>query len=188
LASSDFLQETVVGFLEEVASETPAPGGGAVAALVVALGASLVEMVAHFSQQSWDGAQSAASVAHGLRARVWPLAQDDAKAYEAFIAARRQRSKDAVDAAHARVVEVPLQVAAAGAEVAGLAAELAERGKAALAGDAVAGALAASAGAEISARLVELNLGGRADERLELVRRHAENAAADARRAQAAVR
>ena len=186
MASSDFLQETVAGFLEQVASETSAPGGGAVAAVSVALGASLVEMVARFSRRSWDGAEAAIAAAEALRSRVAPLAQADAEAYGDFLAARRQRSDDAFEAAHACVVDVPLEVAATGAKVAALAAALAEHGNPNLRGDAAAAALAASAGAEIGARLVEINLSGRADRRLARAREHARDAAAASERARAA--
>jgi formiminotetrahydrofolate cyclodeaminase len=183
LASSDLLQKTVADLFEEVASETPAPGGGAVAAVAVALGASLVEMVARFSRRSWEGAESALEAAQAQRARVAPLAQADAEAYAQFLAARGRPGEEA--AAHARTVEVPLEVAASGAEVAALATALAEQGNPNLRGDAVAAALAASAGAQAAAKLVEINVEGRADERLDRAR---ELAAAAARAAERALR
>lgn len=171
MASSDILEKTLARFLERVAAETPAPGGGAVAAVVVAMGAALVEMVARFS-----GAGDAVAAAQALRERAAPLAQADADAYAAFLAARDE-------AAHSRTVEVPLEVAAIGAEVAALAADLAERGNPNLRGDAVAAALAASAGATAGAKLVEINLEGRADERLARAREYASAASAATARA-----
>ena len=44
LASSELLEKTVADLLDDVASETPAPGGGAVAAIAVALGAALLAL------------------------------------------------------------------------------------------------------------------------------------------------
>ncbi|MGZ4200188.1 MAG: cyclodeaminase/cyclohydrolase family protein, partial [Thermoleophilia bacterium] len=46
--SGPYLTATVAEFLEQLAARTPAPGGGAVAAIVCAMGAGLVEMAAAF--------------------------------------------------------------------------------------------------------------------------------------------
>jgi formiminotetrahydrofolate cyclodeaminase len=174
LASSDPLKERLGAFLDDVAAETPAPGAGAVAALLVALAAALVEMAARFS----DGSEAALAAAGALRSRLAPLAQADGEAYAAFLAARRAGTDDAEP--RARTVAVPLEVAECGSEVAALAASLAERGNPNLRGEAVAAAEAASAGAAIAAKLVELNLGGKPDERLDRSREHANAAAAAA--------
>jgi formiminotetrahydrofolate cyclodeaminase len=172
LASSDGLD----AFLDELAAATPAPGAGAVAAVTVAFGAALVEMAAGFARD-WEGSGEALATAHALRERVVPLAQEDADAYAAFLA-------DRDDAARARIVAVPLEVAECGSAVASLAASLAEHGNPNLRGEALAAAHAGSAGATIAARLVELNVAGQQDaghpdERLEQARRHA-SAARDA--------
>jgi methenyltetrahydrofolate cyclohydrolase len=191
LASSDPLHHTLAQLLDEIASETPAPGGGAVAAIAVALAASLVEMAGRFAQRIWDGGETAVSAAQALGARVAPLAQADADAYTDLLGARRRRPDDsarerALAEARSRVVEVPLEVAAIGAEVAALAAGLAERGNPNLRGDAIAAALLANAGAQVGAKLVEINVDGRADERLDRARDHVAAAAEAAERALAA--
>lgn len=165
------LEKTLARFLEEVAAETSAPGGGGVAALTVALGAALAEMAARFS-----GAEEATETARALRDRVSPLAQADADAFTEFLATRDE-------AARARTVDVPLEIAAVGAAVAELAAGLAAEGNRSLRGDAVAAALTASAGASTAATLVEINLAGRSDDRRARARAHAEAAAEAAARA-----
>jgi formiminotetrahydrofolate cyclodeaminase len=182
LASSDPLQETVGALLDEIAAETPAPGGGAVAALTVAMAAALAEMAARFSVRAWEGAGDALAAARAVRARVTPLARADAEAYADYLAARRRPAEDrgraaALEAAGSRVVEVPLEIAACGAETAALAASLAEHGNPNLRGDALAGARAAAAGAAIACKLVEINLEGGPDERLDRARGHAAAAA-----------
>lgn len=180
MASSDPLQERLAAFLDDLAAETPAPGAGAVAALSVALGASLVEMAARFSV----GSEDTLAAAEALRSKVAPLAQADGEAYAAFLAARRAGTDDREVAA--RAVAVPLEVAECAAEVAALAAALAEHGNPNLRGEAVAAAHAASAGSAIASKLVELNLGSTPDERLDLAREHADEAAAAAERATSA--
>jgi formiminotetrahydrofolate cyclodeaminase len=187
LASSDLLEQTVAGLLEDVAADTPAPGGGAAAAISVALGAALVEMVAGFSR-SWDGAEAALATACGSRTRVAALAQADADAYSDLLAARRRPAGDsgrtaAIATAHARVVDIPVEVIAIASEVATLAGALVEHGNPNLRGDAVAGGLAAGAGARAAAELVEINLEGRADARLARARELASSAAEAAERA-----
>jgi methenyltetrahydrofolate cyclohydrolase len=177
LAFSDPLRQPLGAFLDDLAAETSAPGAGAVAAVTVALGAALVEMAARFSK----GSEAALAAAGELRSRVAPLAQADGEAYAAFLAARRAGADDAE--ARARIVAVPLEVAGCAEEVAELAASLAERGNPNLRGEAMAAAQAASAGAAIASKLVELNLGGKPDERLDRARTHAASAAAAAERA-----
>jgi formiminotetrahydrofolate cyclodeaminase len=177
LASSDPLQERLGAFLDNVAAETSAPGAGAVAAVLVALGAALVEMATRFS----EGAEAALAAAGELRSRVAPLAQADGEAYAAFLVARQAGTDDAE--ARARIVAVPLEVAGCAAEVAALAVRLAEHGNPNLRGEAVAAAQVASAGAAIASKLVELNLGLTPDARLDLARGHAAAAAAAAKRA-----
>jgi formiminotetrahydrofolate cyclodeaminase len=191
LASSELLEKTVADLLDDVASETPAPGGGAVAAVAVALGAALAEMAARFSRKSWHGAEAALASARALRERAAPLAQADADAYAELLAAQRRPPGDSgreatLAAARSRAIAIPLEVAASGSEVAALAAALVEHGNPNLRGDAAAAALAASAGAAVGASLVEINVGGRDDERLAQARGLAAAAAAASERALAA--
>ncbi len=190
MASSDPLQSTVAAFLDDVAAETPAPGGGAVAAVAVALGAALVEMAARFSARAWEGAGDSLAAGRALRERVAPLAAADAAAFGDYLAARRRPDDDpgreaAVDEASARAVAVPARDRSlrrggrSPRRRPGRAREPDPRG------DAIAAARAASAGAAIASKLVEINLGGEPDERLDRVREHAAAAESAAVRAAA---
>jgi len=149
------LHLSVGGLLERVAARTPAPGGGAVAALTAASAAALVAMAARFSGESADRAEE-------LRAQLEPLADADAAAYTAVLAARRlpkddpNRATRIVDAM-AEATEVPRRVAAAASEVAELAAALVEKGNPNLVGDARVGELLARAAAEAATALVRIN-------------------------------
>lgn len=167
----DFVDRRVGDLLEEIAARTPSPAGGPVAALVVAMAAALAAMAARFSEGQWEEARGAAAQAEALRARVTPLARADAEAYEKALAALRlpkegdpERRREAIGAALAEAAEIPLRIAAAAADVAALAASVAECGNPNLRGDAAAGAALAEAGARIAANLVVINLGALADD------------------------
>ena len=56
----DLIQMTVQDFTDEVSRDTPAPGGGSIAALAGALGASLASMVANLTQGRGSEAQDEA--------------------------------------------------------------------------------------------------------------------------------
>lgn len=80
-------ERTVGQLLEMVAAKTPAPGGGAVAALTTALAAALGQMVAHFSAGRSDIAehkelhQEALQTFEQLRKASIDLADADAEAF-----------------------------------------------------------------------------------------------------------
>ena len=166
-----FLGQRLGEFLDAIASDTPAPGGGSVAAVVVAMAAGLVAMACRFSTSQWEDAPDVAARAEDLRARVAPLAPADAAAYEEVLTAMRlpkdldpQVRNVAIGNALARAAEVPLEIARDASEVAALAQLVAERGNPNLRGDAVAGALLATAGARAAANLVEINLATTAED------------------------
>ena len=169
-----FLAARLGDFLDEIGSETPAPGGGSVAAVVAAMAAGLVGMAARFSQEHWEEARGVVAQAETLRARVTPLAEADAHAFEEVLAALRlpaQLEPEVRNAAIAnalgRAADIPLAIARDAADVALLAALVAENGNANLRADAVAGALLAEAAAKAAAHLVAINLGTtREDERI----------------------
>jgi formiminotetrahydrofolate cyclodeaminase len=174
-------ERTLAGFLDEVGEKTSAPGGGAVAAVAVSLAAALAEMAAQFSGKHWDRADEAVLRARELRTRAMPLAEADAEAYGAVIAAR---GTPGYDEALSRAADVPLAVAQAAADVAELAAELAASGNPNLRGDAATAALLAEAAARAAANLVEINLADTSgDERIARAHDLASSAGAAAKRA-----
>jgi methenyltetrahydrofolate cyclohydrolase len=174
-------EKTLAGFLDEVGAKTSAPGGGAVAAVAVSLAAALTEMAAQFSGKQWDRADEAVTRARELRTRAMPLAEADAEAYGAVIAARGTPD---YDDALSRAADVPLTIAQAAADVGELAAELAARGNPNLRGDASTAALLAEAAARAAANLVEINLAEKnGDERVFRARELASAAGAAAKRA-----
>jgi methenyltetrahydrofolate cyclohydrolase len=181
--------------LDQVAARGRTPGSGSVAALVTAAAAGLLAKVARSSEDHWPDAPGIAAQAEALRDRAAPLAQTDADEYEAALRAHREESEDpgerrdfVLGRAFARAAEPPLQIAAIAADVSRLSVTVAERGEPALRADAVAAALLAAAAAATAAELVSVNLTASAtDERVRRARRLAEETAAAAEEARAAL-
>lgn len=186
----DFLERTIQDFLGDVSAQTPAPAGGSVGAIAVALAAGLVEMAARFSREHWAEAGGAVAQAVALKERAAPLARTDAEAYAHALESFRLpkdgdpvRRDEAIGKALEQAAAIPLEIARLGTDVAVLAAEVAERGNPNLRGDAAAGAVLGEAGARIGANLVEINLGAaEGDERVAEARKLVAAAAAASRR------
>jgi formiminotetrahydrofolate cyclodeaminase len=158
--------------LEQVAAESPSPGGGSSCALACAMAAGLVEMSAGFTLAREEYAERHARMADvraragELRARVLALAEEELHVYEAVLDVLREPADEPgraerLDAALSDAADSPLAVARGAAEVAALADEVARTGNRHLRGDAVAGALLAEAACAAAARLADLNLAGR---------------------------
>lgn len=169
--AGDLLDSSLREFLDTLAGEGPAPGGGSAAAIVVAMAAGLVTMVARASEEHWPEAGGVVGQAETFRARVAPLAQADAEAYVEALTALRgreeleeryrdQKLRDALE----RAAEIPLRIAEAGADLTSLAALLVEHGNPEVRADAAAAAVLAEGGTRAAAKLVETNLGAMADD------------------------
>ncbi|MGO9195877.1 MAG: cyclodeaminase/cyclohydrolase family protein [Acidimicrobiales bacterium] len=161
---SPLRQRSFEALLADVAARTSAPGGGAVAALAVAMAASLCAMAARFSAWTLSDAEPITSRCDVLADRASALATADMEAYRALLEARRARAgeggalaEDRIDAL-LRASDVPLEVAEIGAEVTEFAARLIAGGNPSLVGDAYTAALLAEAGTRAATRLVEINL------------------------------
>lgn len=168
---ADLLDAPLRDFLDTLAGEGPAPGGGSAAAIVVAMSAGLVAMVARASQGHWDEAGGVIGQAQTFRARVAPLAQEDADAYYEALNALRKRDEleeryrdQQLRAALDRAADIPLRIAEAGCDLAGLAALLVERGNPEVRADAAAAAVLAEGGTRAAAKLVTINLGTAPDD------------------------
>ena len=186
----NYLEQPLADFLDSVASGEPAPSGGAVAAVAVALAAGLCSMAAHLSADPLADAAELAERAERLRRRVTPLAQEDAIAYGHVLAAYRTPDDEDPDVRRGRIqralsvaADVPLTIAETGAMVAEIAARLTREGNQNLRGDAVVAALLAEAGTRAAAVLVEINMGAGeiADDRLERAREFVARAVGAAR-------
>jgi glutamate formiminotransferase/formiminotetrahydrofolate cyclodeaminase len=168
--------ESLSGFVASVASPSPTPGGGSVAAHAGALAAALAQMVAALTvgkkkyaavdAEMRELAVRAAALGNTLAA----LVARDAAAYAIVAAAyklpaegggdQQQRDKTAkIDEALLHAAKVPLETARACAEVAELALAVAERGNTNAASDAGVAALLAEAGCVGASYNVRINVG-----------------------------
>jgi methenyltetrahydrofolate cyclohydrolase len=188
--ASEYLDLPLGEFLERVASEEPAPGGGSVSAVAVALAAGLAGMAARLSTGQMDEAQELAGRADASRRRAAPLARADAESYGRVLDALRSQGDpetrgERIRAALSGAADVPLAVAEVGSEVAGIAARLVEEGNPNLEGDAMTAVLLADAGVRASAALAGINLSAAKveDDRLERAGKLVDSSAAAVQRA-----
>lgn len=165
---------TLGSFLDELASASPAPGGGSAAALAGALGAALVAMVCRLTigRKSYQDVSAELEAilprAEERRQELIQLMDADAEAYQRVIAAYKLPKENDADKASRAVViqealkvaaQVPLQIARACADVLTMSATVAGKGNKNAASDAGAGALLAEAGLRAAIMNVEINLG-----------------------------
>ena len=151
---------TLDGWMDELASVEPAPGGGSAAALAGALAAALVAMVGRLTSSRKAYAAVAEEFkgiteeAERLRLELRTLVDEDAESYQGVMAAYKlpkgteaevKARTEAVDRALLAAAEVPLRTARAAARVAALARRAAEAGNKNAVCDAGVGALLAMA-------------------------------------------
>lgn len=140
------LSERPIGeFLAALGERTPTPASGAATALTGALAAALVELAGRFA-----GDDESVVRAKALWSRLAELADEDAGAYEAFMAQRSEANR-------ARIIAVPEEIATCADEVATLAERVQAQLRTSVVGDAEAAAELARASARVARRLAELN-------------------------------
>ena len=171
------------------------PAGGSAAAAVVAMAAGLVEKSARLSTQHWIGAANIGKRAAVVRKLATLLIDADIVAYTDYMQALRSarglhtaERERILGPARERIVEVPLAVVRAAAEVVGLGAEMAEHGNPNLRSDAFAAVQLAAAAARSASVTLADNVGSAADPRLVEARRLAASAIGSARRLRAPAR
>lgn len=160
----------VADFLTELASDSPAPGGGSVAALAGALTASLIAMVGRISTKNEEAQariQEIVQNADKLSAELKELIQKDTQAFNEVMAAfKMPKGTDEEKAARSNAIQsgykeaalVPLQVMEKAVEAMELASEIAEIGNQNAVTDAGVAGLMGLASAQGAAYNVQVNL------------------------------
>jgi|WetSurMetagenome_2_1015567.scaffolds.fasta_scaffold19674_3 formiminotetrahydrofolate cyclodeaminase len=168
-------RRTLNGFLDEVASFSPAPGGGSVAALSGALGAALTSMVCNLTigkkkyADVEDELKKVLDQSEQLRAQFTELVDRDTQAFgkvmEAFALPKDTEPQKALRAAAIRgatkeATMVPLEVMKHCIDALALAQIVAAKGNGNSISDAGVSALMLHASLEGAALNVRINLGG----------------------------
>lgn len=171
-------KKTLTGFLDDLASSSPAPGGGSVAALAGALGAALTSMVCHLTigKKKYAGVEEdmkkILADAEDLRSQFTLLIDKDTDAFnkvmEAFGLPKENDAQKALrDAAIAAATKeatmVPLEVMKHCIDGLALAQKVAANGNRNSVSDAGVSALMLHAGCEAAALNVRINLNGLSD-------------------------
>jgi glutamate formiminotransferase/formiminotetrahydrofolate cyclodeaminase len=167
-------------FCNETLSDSPAPGGGSVAALMGALGASLGGMVANLSagKRGWDDKlqffSDWAVKAQRLKDELLFLVDEDTNAFNKVMDAfglpkgsdeEKKSRAAAIESATKYAAEIPLRVMETSAKSYELLAEMAEKGNPASVSDVGVGAGATRACIDGAALNVRINLGQLKDEK-----------------------
>ncbi|MBU4189986.1 MAG: glutamate formimidoyltransferase [Candidatus Thermoplasmatota archaeon] len=171
---------SVKSFLSELASSSPAPGGGSVAALSGALGAALVSMVCHLTigkkgyENVSDEMNEILKKSKGLKENLMLLIDEDTNAFNKVMAAYKmsketdedkQKRRNAIQDALKNAANVPLDVMKQGINVLTLAKIVSEKGNKNAVSDAGVAALMSLAGMNSAMLNIEINLSGIKDEK-----------------------
>jgi glutamate formiminotransferase/formiminotetrahydrofolate cyclodeaminase len=186
-ASGGLIDQTVAAFADELSTDSPAPGGGSVAALAGALSASLSSMVAAltFSKAGMEATrpamESSGREAQALKDWFLVAVDRDTDAFNGVLSAIRMPRKTdedrtardaAMAAANLEATMVPLGVLERSVEALELAVAVALDGNPSSVSDAGVAAACASAAAEGASLNVRINLSGLDGDVAEIVERH----------------
>lgn len=148
---------SLAAFMEETASESPAPGGGSVSAYMGALGAALATMVANLSshkrgwEKRWEEFSQWAERGKVIQERLLKLVDEDTRAFNGILEAfglpngsapEQETRKAAIEAATLQAIQVPFEVMKVAYDGFEVAQAMAETGNPNSVSDAGVGALA----------------------------------------------
>lgn len=160
-------------FLDEVASSSPAPGGGSVAALSGALGAALSSMVCNLTrgkqgyEKVQDEIREILEKSEGLRKDLTDLIDKDTDAFNEVMKAlkmpketenQKEQRRNAMQTAFKQAAEVPLETARKCVEILDVAHIVAVKGNKSSISDAAVSALMAQTGVQAAMLNVRINL------------------------------
>ena len=166
---------TLRGFTDETASESAAPGGGSVAALVGSLGAALGTMVANLSahkrgwDERWEEFSRWAEAGQKIKDDLLRLVDEDTRAFDGVMTAialpkttdsEKTTRSAALAAANLGALKVPFEVMQTAYRSFEVIRAMAEQGNPASASDAGVGALCTRAAVRGAWLNVQINAGG----------------------------
>jgi len=174
-SNQKLIDMTVEGFANETASESPAPGGGSIAAYVGALGVSLGTMVANLSAHKrgwddrWEEFSDVAERGQKFKDELLRLVDEDTNAFNKIMDAfglpkktddEKAARKKAIEDASKYAMEVPFKVMQTAYESVNVMRAMAENGNPNSVSDAGVGALCALTAVEGAYLNVKINAAG----------------------------
>jgi len=167
------IDKKVSNFLEELASNSPTPGGGSVAALAGALGAALISMVGNLTvgkkkyEDVEEDIKKIISSSEKLRYELSQLIEEDVKVFNNFMATYKMPKEtedekkirtEKIQEALIEAARVPLKVAYKCVDILSLSKEVAEKGNINVVSDAGVAVLMAEAALKSAILNVKINL------------------------------
>jgi len=175
------IDKKVSNFLDELASSSPTPGGGSVAALAGALGAALISMVGNLTvgKKKYEDVEKdikkIISSSEKLRYELSQLTEEDVKAFNNFMATykmpkgtkdeKKVRAEKIQDSL-IKAARVPLKTAYKCLDIMILSQEIAEKGNINVISDAGVAVLMSEAALESAILNVKINLKMIKDEKI----------------------
>jgi len=167
-------------FADELSSDSPAPGGGSVAALCSSLSGALSAMVSNLTfgkkgyEKVWDEAKELAEIGQDIKERsLYAIDKDTQAFYDMMDAARLPKKTDedkqardaAIQKSTKNAILVPLETLEISLEAAQLAEKVAAIGNENALSDAGVAAITANAAAKSAYLNIKINMSGIEDER-----------------------
>ena len=167
------IDKKINNFLDELASNSPTPGGGSVAALAGALGAALISMVGNLTigkkkyEDVEEDIKKIISSSEKLRYELSQLIEEDVKVFNNFMATYKMPKEtedekkiraEKIQESLIKAAKVPLKVAYKCLDILSLSKEVAEKGNINVVSDAGVAVLMAEAALESAILNVKINM------------------------------
>jgi formiminotetrahydrofolate cyclodeaminase len=174
-----YIDGSIRGYLDDLASNKPAPGGGSGAAFMGGAGAALLGMVGNFTvgkkkyKDVEEEIKAILEKTESIRKKMMSLVDEDVKGYDVVTAAyampkstddEKKARSAAIQEAMKKALEVPLEICKAAHEGLGTCADLLAKGNKNLVSDVGVGALGLAAAYRGGLLNVEINLAYLKDE------------------------
>ena len=175
----DLVKKTLTDFCDELSTDSPAPGGGSVAALCSAMSGALSAMVSNLTfskkgyEKVWEEAKKLSEIGQNIKERSLIAIDSDTQAfYDMMDAARLPKKTDedkknrnaAIQETTKKAIMVPLETLEIALEAVELAAKIAKIGNTNALSDAGVAAITANAAAKSAYLNVKINMGSIEDE------------------------
>jgi len=167
------IDKKINNFLDELASNSPTPGGGSVAALAGALGAALISMVGNLTigkkkyEDVEEDIKKIISSSEKLRYELSQLIEEDVKVFNNFMATYKMPKEtedekkiraEKIQESLIKAAKIPLRVAYKCLDILSLSKEVAEKGNINVVSDAGVAVLMAEAALESAILNVRVNM------------------------------